>query len=53
MKNTTKELKKKPENVNEWMHQAPIESVSLFVLQSPTTAKRLHFDVLPKASMSI
>jgi lysyl-tRNA synthetase class 1 len=31
------------------MHYAPIESMSLFMFQSPTKAKRLHFDVLPKS----
>lgn len=36
-------------SVDEWMHYAPIESMSLFMFQSPTKAKRLHFDVLPKS----
>lgn len=36
-------------SVDEWMHYAPIESMSLFMYQSPTKAKRLHFDVLPKS----
>ena len=35
-------------SVDEWMHYAPIESMSLLMYQSPTKAKRLHFDVLPK-----
>jgi len=36
-------------SVDEWMRYAPIESMSLFMYQSPTKAKRLHFDVLPKS----
>ncbi len=36
-------------SVDEWMHYAPRESMSLFMYQSPTKAKRLHFDVLPKS----
>jgi len=36
-------------SVDEWMHYAPIESMILFMYQSPTKAKRLHFDVLPKS----
>lgn len=34
--------------VDEWLHYAPIESMSLFMYQSPSKAKRLHFDVIPK-----
>lgn len=34
--------------VEEWLHYAPIESMSLFMYQSPLKAKRLHFDVIPK-----
>jgi len=36
-------------SVDQWMHYAPLESMSLFMYQSPTKAKRLHFDVLPKS----
>ena len=36
-------------SVDKWMHYAPIESMSLFMYQSPTKAKRLHFDVLHKS----
>lgn len=36
-------------SIDEWMHYAPIESMSLFMFQSPTKAKRLHFDILPKS----
>jgi lysyl-tRNA synthetase, class I len=36
-------------SVDEWMNYAPIESMSLFMFQSPNKAKRLHFDVLPKS----
>jgi lysyl-tRNA synthetase, class I len=34
--------------IDEWLHYAPVESMSLFMYQSPTKAKRLHFDVIPK-----
>jgi lysyl-tRNA synthetase class 1 len=34
--------------IDEWLHYAPLESMSLFMYQSPTKAKRLHFDVIPK-----
>ena len=34
--------------VDEWLQYAPIESMSLFMYQSPTRAKRLYFDVIPK-----
>ena len=33
----------------EWLAYAPAESLSLFMFQKPRTAKRLHFDVIPKA----
>ena len=36
-------------SIDEWMHYAPIESMGLFMYQSPTKAKRLHFDVIPKS----
>lgn len=35
-------------SVDEWMHYAPIESMALFMFQSPSKAKRLYFDVIPK-----
>jgi lysyl-tRNA synthetase, class I len=35
--------------VDEWLHYAPLESMSLFMYQSPTRAKRLYFDVIPKS----
>jgi lysyl-tRNA synthetase class 1 len=35
--------------VDEWLKYAPLESMSLFIYQSPTRAKRLYFDVIPKS----
>ena len=35
-------------SVDEWMHYAPLESISLFMYQNPSRAKRLYFDVIPK-----
>jgi lysyl-tRNA synthetase class 1 len=34
--------------VDEWLTYAPLESMSLFMYQSPSKAKRLYFDVIPK-----
>ncbi len=34
--------------VDEWLQYAPLESMALFMYQSPTRAKRLYFDVIPK-----
>ncbi len=34
--------------VEEWLAYATPESLSLFMYQKPKTAKRLHFDVIPK-----
>ncbi|MGV2432394.1 MAG UNVERIFIED_CONTAM: lysine--tRNA ligase [Rickettsiaceae bacterium] len=34
--------------IDEWLKYAPIESMSLFMYQSPSKAKRLYFDVIPK-----
>ena len=34
--------------VDEWLQYAPLESMSLFMYQSPSKAKRLYFDVIPK-----
>ncbi len=33
----------------EWMRYGPAESLALFNFQKPRTAKRLYFDVIPKA----
>lgn len=35
--------------VEEWLRYAPNESLSLYMFQKPKTAKRLYFDVIPKA----
>lgn len=35
--------------LEEWLSYGPAESLSLFMFQKPRTAKRLHFDVIPKA----
>jgi lysyl-tRNA synthetase class 1 len=35
--------------IEEWLKYAPPESLSLFQYQKPKTAKRLYFDVIPKA----
>jgi lysyl-tRNA synthetase class 1 len=36
-------------SVEEWLRYAPPESLSLYMFQKPKTAKRLFFDVIPKA----
>ncbi len=36
-------------SVNDWLKYASIESLSLYMYQKPSTAKRLCFDVIPKA----
>lgn len=36
-------------SVEEWLRYAPHESLSLFMFQHPRRAKRLYFDVIPKA----
>ncbi|MEM6625082.1 MAG: lysine--tRNA ligase [Pseudomonadota bacterium] len=36
-------------SVEDWLAYAPQESLALFQFQKPRTAKRLHFDVIPKA----
>lgn len=36
-------------SVEDWLKYAPAESISLFMYQKPKTAKRLYFDVIPKA----
>ena len=35
--------------IEEWLAYGPAESISLFMYQKPRTAKRLYFDVIPKA----
>ncbi len=35
--------------VEEWLRYAPPESLALFMFQSPKRAKRLYFDVIPRA----
>lgn len=36
-------------SIEDWLTYASPESLSLFMYQKPKTAKRLHFDVIPKA----
>lgn len=36
-------------SVEEWLTYAPDESLALYMFQKPKTAKRLYFDVIPKA----
>lgn len=36
-------------SVEEWLAYAPSESMALYMYQKPKTAKRLYFDVIPKA----
>ncbi len=36
-------------SVESWLRYAPPESLALYMYQKPKTAKRLHFDVIPKA----
>lgn len=36
-------------SVEEWLAYAPPESLSYFMFQKPTAAKRLYFDVIPRA----
>lgn len=35
--------------IDEWLTYAPTESLALYMFQKPRTAKRLFFDVIPKA----
>jgi lysyl-tRNA synthetase class 1 len=35
--------------IDEWLTYAPTESLSLYMFQSPRKAKRLYFDVIPRA----
>ncbi len=34
--------------VEDWLHYAPPETLALFMYQRPKSAKRLHFDVIPR-----
>jgi lysyl-tRNA synthetase class 1 len=36
-------------SIDEWLTYASAESLSLFMFQKPKSAKRLHWDVIPKA----
>jgi len=36
-------------SVDEWLSYGPDESIALYMFQKPRTAKRLYFDVIPKA----
>lgn len=36
-------------SMDEWLRYAPTESLSYYMYQSPRKAKRLYFDVIPKA----
>jgi lysyl-tRNA synthetase, class I len=36
-------------SIEDWLRYAPPESLSLYMYQKPKTAKRLHFDVIPRA----
>ena len=35
--------------IDEWLTYAPTESLSMFMFQKPRTAKRMYFDVIPRA----
>ena len=36
-------------SIDEWLTYAPTESLAYFMYGKPKTAKRMHFDVIPKA----
>jgi lysyl-tRNA synthetase class 1 len=36
-------------SIEEWLAYGPPESLALFMFQKPRTAKRLHFDTIPRA----
>ncbi len=36
-------------SIDDWLRYASPESLSLFMFQKPSAAKRLHFDVIPRA----
>lgn len=35
-------------NIDQWLTYAPLESLMYYIFQSPSKAKRLYFDVIPK-----
>jgi lysyl-tRNA synthetase class 1 len=35
--------------IDEWLRYAPPESLAYYIYQKPKTAKKLHFDVIPRA----
>ena len=35
-------------SMEDWLHYAPRESLALFMFRPPKTAKRMHFDVIPR-----
>jgi lysyl-tRNA synthetase, class I len=35
--------------IEQWLTYGPVESLAWYIYQSPTKAKKLHFDVIPKA----
>ena len=35
--------------IDEWLTYGPRESIALFMFQKPRTAKKLYFDLIPKA----
>ncbi len=37
-------------SIEEWLTYAPMESLALYIFQSPKKAKRLYFDVIPKST---
>ncbi|OEY87062.1 lysine--tRNA ligase [Wolbachia pipientis] len=37
-------------SIKEWLTYAPMESLALYIFQSPKKAKRLYFDVIPKST---
>lgn len=37
-------------SIDEWLRYAPIESLGLYVMHAPERAKRLFFDIIPRAT---
>jgi lysyl-tRNA synthetase class 1 len=35
-------------SIDKWLYYSPVDSISLFMYHSPTKAKRIHFDLIPK-----
>ncbi|MDX1916523.1 MAG: lysine--tRNA ligase [Rickettsiaceae bacterium] len=35
-------------SIDEWLQYAPLESLGLFIYHSPSKAKKLYFDIIPK-----